>query len=95
MITLRSGDHMIKLAMSHAIAQSTKLSRFEERMGMTMLEVEHIPKKLAIEGALGMKREDVLKMSGKLFKLRVDVNLCMFLRSVSVCKLLTKYAYSQ
>ncbi|KAF3921626.1 hypothetical protein AA313_de0207757 [Arthrobotrys entomopaga] len=75
MITLRSGNHMIKLAMSHAIAQSTKLSRFEERMALTMKEVEDVPKSLALNGTLGMKREDVLKMSGKLFKLRVDVNL--------------------
>jgi len=67
---------MIKLAMSHAVAQSTKLSRFEELMAMTMREVEHVPKKLALTGTLGMKREEVLKMSGKLFKLRVDVNLC-------------------
>ncbi|KAG0138054.1 hypothetical protein HOY82DRAFT_575622 [Tuber indicum] len=75
MITLRSGDIMIKLAISHAIAQSTKLCRFEERMNSTMLGVQHIPKKLALTGKLGMKREEVVKMSGKLFKLRVDVNL--------------------
>ncbi|PUU75554.1 hypothetical protein B9Z19DRAFT_994028 [Tuber borchii] len=75
MITLRSGDIMIKLAISHAIAQSTKLCRFEERMNSTMLGVQQIPKKLALTGKLGMKREEVVKMSGKLFKLRVDVNL--------------------
>lgn len=78
MITLRSGDIMIKLAISHAIAQSTKLCRFEERMNSTMLGVQHIPKKLALTGNLGMKREEVVKMSGRLFKLRVDVNLCSF-----------------
>lgn len=75
MITLKSGDHMIKLAMSHAIAQSTKLSRFEARMDLNMHDVKHVPKMLALTGKLGMKREEILKMSGKLFKLRVDVNL--------------------
>lgn len=75
MVTLRSGDHMIKLAMSHAIAQSTKLSRFEARMDGTMHDVRHVPKMLALTGRLGLKREEVLKISGKLFKLRVDVNL--------------------
>jgi uncharacterized Rmd1/YagE family protein len=75
MITLRSGDIMIKLAISHAIAQSTKLCQFEERMNITMAGVEHIPKKLALTGTLGMKREEVLKMTGRLFRLRVDVNL--------------------
>jgi uncharacterized Rmd1/YagE family protein len=75
MITLKSGDHMIKLAMSHAIAQSTKLSRFEARMDGNMHDVKHVPRMLALTGNLGMHREDVLKISGKLFKLRVDVNL--------------------
>ena len=76
MITLRSGDHMIKLAMSHAIAQSTKLSFFEERMAVQMAEAQHVPKRLALTGELGMKREDVVKILGALFKSRVDVNLC-------------------
>lgn len=75
MITLRSGDHMTKLAMSHAIAQSTKLSRFEARMDGNMHDVRHVPKMLALTGNLGLNREEVLKISGKLFKLRVDVNL--------------------
>lgn len=76
MITLRSGDHMIKLAMSHAIAQSTKLSFFEQRMAEQMIEAQHVPKTLALTGKLGMKREEVVKILGALFKSRVDVNLC-------------------
>jgi len=75
MITLRSGDHMIKLAMSHAIAQSTKLSFFEERMERTMLEAQYVPQRLALTGRLGMKREEVVKILGRLFTSRVDVNL--------------------
>ena len=76
MITLRSGDHMIKLAMSHAIAQSTKLSFFEQRMANQMVEAQHVPKRLALTGKLGLKREEVVKILGALFKSRVDVNLC-------------------
>jgi uncharacterized Rmd1/YagE family protein len=76
MITLRSGDHMIKLAMSHAIAQSTKLSFFEERMAQTMLDTHYVPKRLALTGQLGMSRKEVVKILGRLFKSRVDVNLC-------------------
>lgn len=75
MITLRSHDHMIKLAMSHAIAQSTKLSFFEQRMANQMIEAQHVPKRLALTGKLGMKREEVVKILGALFKSRVDVNL--------------------
>ena len=76
MITLRSGDHMIKLAMSHAIAQSTKLSFFEQRMSNQMVDAQHVPRRLALTGKLGMKREEVVKILGALFKSRVDVNLC-------------------
>ena len=76
MITLRSGDHMIKLAMSHAIAQSTKLSFFEERMSQTMLDAQHAPKHLALTGQLGLTRKQVLMILGRLFQSRVDVNLC-------------------
>jgi uncharacterized Rmd1/YagE family protein len=76
MITLKSGDHMIKLAMSHAIAQSTKLSLFEERMSKTMQRAQYIPKTLALTGKLGMGRTEVVRMVGSLFTSRVDVNLC-------------------
>lgn len=76
MITLRSGDHMIKLTMSHAIAQSTKLSYFEQQMANQMSEAQHVPRRLALTGKLGMKREQVVKILGALFKSRVDVNLC-------------------
>ncbi len=76
MITLRSGDHMIKLAISHAIAQSTKLSFFEERMAAQMEEAKDVPGRLAKTGELGLKREEVIKLLGGLFKSRVEVNLC-------------------
>lgn len=78
MITLRSGDHMIKLTMSHAIAQSTKLCFFEQRMADQMAEAQHVPRRLALTGKLGMKREEVFKIIGALFKSRVDVNLCKY-----------------
>ncbi|CAD1812038.1 unnamed protein product [Candida parapsilosis] len=75
MITLRSSDHLIKLTMSHAIAQSTKLGLFESRMVNILHSISKLPKKLALTGRLGLKRNQLLKKSGKLFKLRVDVNL--------------------
>lgn len=76
MITLRTGDHMIKLTISHAIAQSTKLCFFEQRMTNQMAEAQHVPRTLALTGNLGMKREEVFRIIGALFKSRVDVNLC-------------------
>jgi uncharacterized Rmd1/YagE family protein len=82
MITLRSGDHMIKLAISHAIAQSTKLSFFEENMAAQMEEAKDVPGRLAKTGELGMKREEVIKLLGGLFRSRVDVNLCGYPHSL-------------
>ncbi|KAM5503994.1 Sad1-interacting factor 3 [Microsporum canis] len=76
MITLRSGDHMIKLAISHGIAQSTKLSFFEEGMARQMADAKDVPRRLALTGHLGMGREEVFRIMGRLFKSRVEVNLC-------------------
>ncbi len=41
---------MIKLAISHAIAQSTKLSFFEEAMAAQMEAAKDVPGKLAKTG---------------------------------------------
>lgn len=75
MITLRLGDHMIKLTMLHAIAQSTKLSVFELRMVHSLLSILKLPKRLALTGRLGLTHQQLLQKLGRLFKLRVDVNL--------------------
>lgn len=78
MITLLpKSDHMVKLTISHAIAQSTKLCFFEERMSETMLDAQHVPKRLALTGELSMTRTEIVKILGRLFKSRVDINLCM------------------
>lgn len=79
MITLLPrSDHMIKLTISHAIAQSTKLCFFEERMGETMSDAQHVPKTLALTGELNMTRTEIVKILGRLFKSRVDINLCTY-----------------
>ncbi|KAI8724640.1 hypothetical protein NCS52_00033600 [Fusarium sp. LHS14.1] len=76
MITLLPrSDHMIKLTISHAIAQSTRLCFFEERMSETMLDAQHVPKTLALTGELNMTRAEIIRMVGRLFKSRVDINL--------------------
>lgn len=79
MITLLPrSDHMVKLTISHAVAQSTKLCSFEERMSETMKHAEHVPKRLAMTGELSMGRTEIVKLLGRLFKSRVDINLCKF-----------------
>lgn len=61
--------------MSHAIAQLTKLCLFESRIVNNLQLISKLPKKLALTGSLGLKRTQLLKKSGKIFKLKVDVNL--------------------
>ncbi|EFW99300.1 copper-transporting ATPase 2 [Grosmannia clavigera kw1407] len=76
MITLLPrSDHMVKLTISHAIAQSTKLCFFEEKMSQTMQNAQHVPKQLALTGELNMSRTEIVKILGLLFKSRVDINL--------------------
>lgn len=40
-----------------------------------MHEAQYVPRRLALTGRLGMKREEVVKILGRLFQSRVDVNL--------------------
>ncbi|KIH94293.1 hypothetical protein SPBR_05644 [Sporothrix brasiliensis 5110] len=76
MITLLPrSDHMVKLTISHAIAQSTKLCFFEEKMSETMQNAQDVPKTLALTGELNMSRTEIVKILGRLFKNRVDINL--------------------
>ncbi|CAJ0837685.1 15526_t:CDS:2 [Entrophospora sp. SA101] len=75
MITLKSENHMIKLTISHAISQSTKLSLYEWQMDDTINRTKSIPKMLALTGRLNLNRTQVTKLSGELFKLRINVNL--------------------
>lgn len=75
MISLKSVDHLVKLTMSNAIAQLTMLFLFETRMLNITQIILKLPKKLAVTGHLDLKRINLLKKSGKLFKLRADVSL--------------------
>ncbi|PKI82344.1 Sad1-interacting factor 3 [Malassezia vespertilionis] len=73
--TFRAPNHLLKISLALAIAQSTKLSEFEESMQRTLELTSHIPRELAQTGELRVSRRGALRMSGHLFKLRVDVNL--------------------
>ncbi|OAA68208.1 copper-transporting ATPase 2 [Niveomyces insectorum RCEF 264] len=76
MITLLPrSDHMVKLTISHAIAQSTKLCFFEAQMSATMLDAQHVPKQLALTGELDMGRTEIVQILGRLFTNRVEINL--------------------
>ncbi|CAG8494372.1 1753_t:CDS:2 [Acaulospora morrowiae] len=75
MITLKTDNHMIKLTISHALSQSTKLNLYEWQMEDTIEKTSHIPKMLAQTGTLNLNRTQVTKLTGEMFKLRMHVNL--------------------
>ncbi|KAK7463008.1 Sad1-interacting factor 3 [Stygiomarasmius scandens] len=75
--TLKSHSHLLKLSISHALAQSTLLARFESTTAQ-ILSSPHtlsIPTQLAKSGSIHLPRREALKLTGKLFKLRLDINL--------------------
>lgn len=76
-ITLSSSSHEEKLALSFALAQSTKLDVFEERVDARIISSKHIPFNLATTGSLSTKyaQNDISKLIGQLFIELADVNL--------------------
>ncbi|KAI9483437.1 MAG: hypothetical protein EXX96DRAFT_558201 [Benjaminiella poitrasii] len=75
MITLKSSNHMIKLTLSHGLAQSAVLARYEDIMDKTIEDTKYLPKEMAETGRLGKTRAEITKINGLLFKLRMNVNL--------------------
>lgn len=68
---------MQTLSTSHALAQSTLLARYETQTHKTLSspQTTSIPLRLASTGSLHLSRTEALKLTGRLFKLRRDVNL--------------------
>lgn len=45
-----AGDSMVKISIAHALAQSTKLCVYEERVSTLASETKHLPEELAATG---------------------------------------------
>ncbi|KAF8578986.1 DUF155-domain-containing protein, partial [Ramaria rubella] len=75
--TLRSRSHLLSLSVAHALAQSTLLAHYESLASQVLLNpsTTRIPKELATTGSLSLTRGDALRLTGRLFKLRTDINL--------------------
>ncbi|PBK79902.1 DUF155-domain-containing protein [Armillaria gallica] len=75
--TLKSRSHLLKLSIAHALAQSTLLAHYETNAQRVLSSPStlSIPKQLAESGALQLRRNEALKLTGRLFKLRRDINL--------------------
>lgn len=62
----KTHSHLLKLSVSHALAQSTLLSYYESLSARILShpEIMSIPKRMAMEGGLKLKRAEALKMTG-------------------------------
>lgn len=75
-ITLRDDtNYMLKLSISHGLAQSVKISLFEELVDNTIEDTQDIPQQIAHTGKVEMTRQDIMKSIGELFILRININL--------------------
>eukprot|EP00834_Sanchytrium_tribonematis_P002650 NODE_86_length_22075_cov_1.190253.p10 type:complete len:297 gc:universal NODE_86_length_22075_cov_1.190253:20313-19423(-) len=75
-ITLKSEENwMAKMTISHCIAQSSKLAYFENLIDTTIEQTKEIPKLMAKSGTVPLSRKEVNMKIGKLFGMRINVNL--------------------
>ncbi|KAJ1988963.1 sporulation protein rmd1 [Dimargaris cristalligena] len=68
-------NYMVKMAISHAIAQSVKLTLYEDLVEDTINDTKHIPQLMAKSGRVKMSRSAIIKKIGQLFIMRINVNL--------------------
>ena len=68
-------DHLIKLSISHALAQSAKLSVYEERVIEIVESTKDLPETLAATGEVGLSRKQIACLIGRVFIQKSAVNL--------------------
>jgi uncharacterized Rmd1/YagE family protein len=74
-ILLKQPDILSKLAVSHGLAQSTKLTTFEHRIDQTIAKTSHLPRDLSEKGRIFLSRKQMSRKIGELFLDRSSVNL--------------------
>lgn len=74
-ILLPNRDILTKLAISHAIAQSVKLSSFEALIQKTFNSTKYIPEDLALHGKIPLSKREIRKKMGELFIERNSISL--------------------
>lgn len=68
-------NHMIKLAISHALAQSVKTSLFEDLVSDTIEDTSPLPALIAKTGSINLTRRQLNMKIGELFILRINIHL--------------------
>lgn len=74
-ITLQDTYVLTKLAISHGIAQSVKLTIFEDLIQKTITQTKYLPKELAGSGKISLSRKEMSKKMGEIFINRNFINL--------------------
>jgi uncharacterized Rmd1/YagE family protein len=74
-IVLQNKSIWTKLAVSHGLAQSVKLTIFEETIQKTIEHTKHLPSDLARRGKIFLSRREISRKMGELFIERNFINL--------------------
>ena len=74
-ITLQTKNVLSKLAISYGLAQSVKLTTFEETIQKTIDRTRSLPEDLANKGKIRMSRKGISRKMGELFTERNFINL--------------------
>lgn len=74
-ITLSDTDVMVKLAVSHGLAQSCKLSELEAYAATTIENTAYIPRNMAVSGSTRLSRKAISCMRGQLFMVESEILL--------------------
>lgn len=74
-IHLQNDDTLTRLAVSHGIAQSTKLAQFEYRIQQTINDTVYIPENIARTGSAQLSAKELSRLRGRLYITKSDVML--------------------
>lgn len=74
-ITLTDDDLLTRLAVSHALAQSLKLTEYELQAQRTIQNHSDLPDALANTGKIALSRREIAKIRGRLFSTKSDIIL--------------------
>lgn len=74
-IILHNKNTLTKLAISHGLAQSVKLTTFEEIIQKTIDNTKSLPDNLARKGKISLSRKEIYQKMGELFSERNFINI--------------------
>ena len=75
MITLEEDDNELYLSIAYALSQSIKLKSYEEYIEILVKEHTYFAKDLANKGDIRLSRNRILKIMGKIFLAKQEINL--------------------